>query len=97
MKFNNSNVAGNLHLIIVVMFNMKSSSGYMNLAKFGLNADKLVGVFEDASVVLDAGFILSANAYDGDTENDIFGHSGGVCDTGFEILFLHKNATHILL
>ena len=79
------------------MFNMKSSSAYVNLAEFGLNANELVGVFENASVVLDASFILTGNAYDGDAENDIFGHAGGVCDTGFEILFVHKNATHILL
>ena len=97
MKFNDCNVAGYLHLIVVVMFNMKSSSGDVNFAEFGLNANELVGVFEDASVILDAGFIMSGNAYDGDAEDDILGHAGGVCDAGFEILFVHKNATHILL
>ena len=97
MKFNHRNVAGNLHLIVGVIFYCKSSPDYMNLAEFCLNTDKLVGVFKDAAVVLDAGFILSGNAYDRDAEDDILGHAGGVCDTGFEILFVHKNATHILL
>ena len=97
MKFNNSNVACNLHLIVVVMLNLKFSSGHMNFTEFGLDTDEFVGVFEDASVVFNTCFILSGNAYDGDAENDIFGHAGGVCDTGFEILFVHKNATHILL
>ena len=90
-------MAGYLHLIVVVMFNMKPSSGDVNFTEFGLDADELVGVLEDASVILDAGFILSGNAYDGDAENDIFRYAGGVCDAGFEILFVHKNATHILL
>jgi len=97
MKFNNSDVAGNLHLIVVVMLNLKSSSGHMNFTEFGLDTDELVGVFEDTSVVFDAGFILTANAYDRDAENDVFGHAGCVCDARFEILFVHKNATHILL
>ena len=97
MKFNNSNVACNLHLIVVVMLNLKFSSGHMNFTEFGLDADEFVGVFEDASVVFNTCFILSGNTYDGDAENDIFGHAGGVCDTGFEIPFVHKNATHILL
>ena len=66
-------MAGYLHLIVVVMFNMKSSSGDVNFAEFGLNANELVGVFEDASVILDASFIMSGNAYDGDAENDILG------------------------
>ena len=97
MKFNNSDVAGNLHLIVVVMLNLKSSSCHINFTEFGLDADELVGVFEDTSVVLNRCFILSGDAYNGDAENDILGHAGGVCDAGFEILFVHKNATHILL
>lgn len=97
MKFNVCNVAGNLHFIIIVMFNMQPSSGHMNFTEFGLNANELVSVFEDASIVFDACFILSGNVYDGDAENDILGHAGGVCDAGFKILFVHKNATHILL
>ena len=97
MKFNDCNVAGYLHLIVVVMFNMKSSSGDVNFAEFGLNANELVGVFEDAAVVLNAGFVLSGYADDWNAEDDILGHASGVCNTGFEILFVHKNATHILL
>ena len=97
MKFNNSDVAGNLHLIVVVMLNLKSSSGHMNFTEFCLDADEFVGVFEDTSVVFNTCFVLSGDAYDGDAENDIFGHACSVGDAGFEILFVHKNATHILL
>lgn len=97
MKFNHRNVACNFHLIVVVVFNRKASPSYMNFTEFGLYADEFVGVLEDAPVILDACLVLTDHAYDGNAENDILGHAGGICDAGFEILFVHKNATHILL
>ena len=62
MKFNNSNVACNLHLIVVVMLNLKFSSGHMNFTEFGLDADEFVGVIE--------GTLLPATAAQSETAAD---------------------------